>query len=381
MREAAIRTQLQTRGIRRLGGKRAFRYRRADGRAVPRTEVARIRALRIPPAWREVAIATSDRDRVQAIGLDAAGRWQYLYGAAHAERRARIKFSRLIAFGTHLPALRRALRRDLARSGLPLEKAQACAVLLLSACALRPGAEEYARDHGTFGLATLRARHVEIRGDLVRLRFRGKHGVLQDQAIRSRPIARILRAMRRLPGAELLKYRDPSGTICDLRRRHINEYVKQVMSGRFTARDFRTWAGTLLCAAALRRGSNATTDGADDPRRGREKTIVAAVKDTAAKLGNTPAVVRSSYVHPGVFEAFRAGRLVGHGLERPETFLAHRTAGLARAEHALLALLRRHPPRATRPKPLLTLLRGSLKRRTGATAGGAGDSARMVRVR
>src|SRR5262245_26020281 len=326
VRDAAIRNRLQRHGIRRLGSPRSgFRYRHAGGRAASRADVARIRALSVPPAWREVAIARSQRERVQAIGRDAAGRWQYRYGAAHTNRRARDKFARLIAFGTRLPDLRRALRRDLARPGLPLEKAQACAVVLLGACALRPGAEEYARDHGTFGLATLRPRHVDLRGDVAHLRFRGKHGVVQDQTIRSRPIVRILRAMKRLPGGELLKYRDEHDDVRDIRRHHLNQYVKRVMGGRFTARDFRTWAGTLWCAGALRRaGAEVWRVGTRGHARGRERALVQAVKETAARLGNTPAVVRGSYVHPGLLAAFREGRLVGHGLEHPESYLAHR---------------------------------------------------------
>jgi DNA topoisomerase I len=368
VRDAAIRDRLKSHGIRRLGSPRAgFRYRHAGGRAVSRADLERIRGLRVPPAWRDVSIAPSPRERVQAIGLDAAGRWQYRYGAAHTDRRARDKFARLVEFGARLPDLRRALRRDLARPGLPLEKVQALSLLLLSACALRAGAEEYARDHGTFGLATLRPRHVEIRGDLVRLRFRGKHGVFQDQAIRSRPIARLLRAMKRLAGHELLKYRDHEGQVRDIRRHHLNDYIKSVMGRRFTARDFRTWAGTLLCAAALRRAV-----GIDARGRGRERAIVQAVKDTAARLGNTPAVVRQSYVHPGLLTAFRCGQFVGHGLENPEAYLAHRTHGLAQAERALLSLLRRNPPGAPAARPLLTLLRESrrqvrrtTRRRTG----------------
>lgn len=306
----------------------------------------------IPPAWRDVSIAPARGSRVQAVGRDAAGRWQYLYGPEHHERRARHKYSKLIEFGSRLPELRRALRRDLAKPGLPLEKAQALAVLLLSACALRPGAEEYARENGSFGLVTLRSRHVEIRGDEVRLRFRGKHGVFQDQTVRGRRVARLLRAMRRLPGRELLKYQDAAGETRAIQRHQLNDYIKQAMGGRFSARDFRTWAGTLLCAAALRREHGA------DPDRGAERVIASAIRDTATRLGNTPAVVRTSYVHPALFTAFREKRAVCHGLDRPGAFLAHRTAGLARAERELLKLLRAHAPRPGRP--LLALLRASV---------------------
>ena len=343
-----LRDRLQASGIRRLGGPRSgFRYRRANGRAVSRAELARIRALGIPPAWRDVAIAESAQARLQAIGQDAAGRWQYLYGAAHVEKSSRAKFDRLLAFGAALPILRRALRRDLTRPGLPLEKAQACSLMLLSACALRPGAEVYARQ-GTYGLATLRPGHIEIKGDNLRLHFRGKHGVMQDHSIRNRVLARMLREMKRMPGLELLKYRDEQGQVCDIRHRHINAYVKESMGRRFSARDFRTWAATLLCGAALRRE-------AQDGTRSRERAIAHAVKETAGRLGNTPAVVRASYIHPRLIVWFRQGRVVTRGLARHEALMGHRHAGLDRSERALLALLRNAP----RERSLVSALRSS----------------------
>ena len=320
-------------GIRRLGTPaRGFRYRAVGGGRVTAQDLARIRKLRVPPAWRDVHIARSPRDGVQAIGLDAAGRWQYRYDPAHTERRSKLKFDRLLAFGDALPALRRALRRDLARDGLPMEKAQAAAVLLMSASALRPGAEEYARDNGTFGLATLRSNHVEISGSRIRLAFRGKHGIQQRQEIQSRLLARLLGEMKRLPGRELLKYRGEDDGVCDMRRHHVNAYVKQAMDSRFSARDFRTWAATLLCAAALKR--------ARDTAPSTQRAITQALKETAGRLGNTPAVVRNSYVHPALIDAFRAGRVVAHAIDRPEGLMGHRNVGLSRPERDLLALLR-----------------------------------------
>ncbi len=335
MREARLRDRLRQQGILRLGSKETgFRYRHADGRRVSRADRERIDELKVPPAWREVAIAPSARERVQAIGLDNAGRWQYWYTVAHTERRAKEKFARLIAFGAALPKLRTTLRKDLARPAMPIEKTQASAVLLMSACALRPGAEEYARDNGTFGLATLRERHVAIRGDQVKLSFRGKHGIEQNYELKSRLLARLLRAMKKLPGRELLKYQNEDGTTCDLRRHHLNAYVKAVMGRAFSARDFRTWAGTLWCAARLRDESMS-----GDPS---QAAVRRAFQATAAHLGNTPAVVRDSYVHPGVVSAFLAGRVVSHGAGTPESLMVHRS-GLDRAERALLRLLRASP--------------------------------------
>jgi DNA topoisomerase-1 len=332
MREARLRDRLRQHGILRSGTpRRGFRYRHADGRRVARADRARIDGLKVPPAWREVAIAPSAGERVQAVGLDAAGRWQYWYTDAHTERRSKQKFARLLAFGAALPGLRGTLRKDLARPGLPIEKTQACAVLLMSACAMRPGAEEYARDNGTFGLATLRERHVTIRGDRLSLNFRGKHGVVQNYELTSRLLARLLRTMKKLPGHELLKYQDDDGGTCDLRRHHVNAYVKSVMGRAFSARDFRTWAGTLWCAARLR----------DEALSGEpsQAAVRRAFQATAEHLGNTPAVVRDSYVHPGVVAAFRKGRVVSHGAGTPEGLMVHRS-GLDRAERALLRLLR-----------------------------------------
>jgi DNA topoisomerase-1 len=229
---------------------------------------------------------------------------------------------------------------------LPIEKTQACAVLLMSACAMRPGAEEYARDNGTFGLATLRERHVTIRGDRLSLNFRGKHGVVQNYELTSRLLARLLRTMKKLPGHELLKYQGDDGGTCDLRRHHVNAYVKSVMGRAFSARDFRTWAATLWCAARLR----------DEALSGEpsQAAVRRAFQATAAHLGNTPAVVRDSYVHPAVVAAFHKGRVVSHGAGTPESLMVHRS-GLDRAERALLRLLRTgangRAVRKRRPRP------------------------------
>jgi DNA topoisomerase-1 len=358
MRTARTRERLQATGIRRIGTpKSGFRYRAVDGRRVSAEDLERIRRLRVPPAWREVFIARSPRERVQAIGLDAAGRWQYRYDAAHHERRAKAKFDRLLAFGAALPGLRRALRRDLAKDGLPLEKAQAAAVLLMSASALRPGAEEYARDNGTFGLATLRSNHVEIRGPVIKLCFRGKHGIQQRIEIRSRLLARLLQVMKRLPGRELLKYQGEDGQVHDIRRDHVNAYIKQAMDSRFSGRDFRTWAATLMCASALARAHGSSPS--------IQRAITAALRDTAGLLGNTPAVVRNSYVHPVLIDAYRQGRMATHVIARPEGLMGHRHVALSRPERALLALLRSARRRGGSLVAALEASRAQVKRGRG----------------
>jgi DNA topoisomerase-1 len=263
--------------------------------------------------------------------MDAAGRWQYLYLDAHHARQSRRKFGRLVAFARALPALRASVRRDLALPDMPRERATAAALLLMSAAALRPGSEIYARENGTFGLATLRSRHLEVRGDLVTLTFRGKHGVRQHHRLRGRRLARLMREFKRRSGRDLFEFRDERGT-WDLTRRHVNEYIKQAMGARFSARDFRTWLATLVCAAALR------NEGVVPPAE-RRRAIVRAIHTTARVLGNTPNVVRTSYVHPAVLDAYRDGRVVAHAIDRPETLGARMPAGLHRAERAVLRLI------------------------------------------
>jgi DNA topoisomerase I len=333
-----LRAQLQRTGIRRTGGPRnGFRYRRAHGAAVTAAERERIVRLRIPAGWREVVIAPRRDARLQAVGLDAAGRWQYLYHASHTARRARRKYDRVLAFAHALPELRAALRRDLARPALPLERSCAAAVLLLTAAALRPGTDRYARENGSFGLATLRARHVSVNGATVRLAFRGKHGVRQEVVLRGGRLVRLVRAMLRLPGPELFKYRDARGRVRDLRHEHVNAYVKRAMGAKFTAKDFRTLGATIMCAGALARRAEALRGGAGE----RDAAAREAIAGTARWLGNTPKVARESYVHPAVLAAARQGRVVARALERPETLAERLPRALHPAERAVVRMVER----------------------------------------
>jgi DNA topoisomerase-1 len=338
----SLRTRLFATGIRRAGSPRTgFRYRTAGGKRVRDEDRRRIEALRIPPAWQQVHIATSPRARIQAIGCDAAGRWQYRYRISHVERRSREQFDRLLEFGAALPPLRRELLRDLARRGLPREKALACAVAVLTTCFLRPGTEVYAVENGSYGLATLRNQHVTIEGACIRFDFRGKHGQRQRHELRSATLARIIAAMKRLPGTEVFKFVDEEGRVRDLRRRHMNDYIKQAMGAPFSAKVFRTWGGTLLCAGELAvAGRNLATAGRSSARARRAATA-AALRETAARLGNTVAACRRSYVHPGLLTAFARGRTVSACLSRPEALLALGRRGLDRSERSLLELLRR----------------------------------------
>ena len=197
---------------------------------------------------------------------------------------------------------------------------------------MRPGTQAYARDNGTYGLATLRSRHVTVRGSLLSLSFRGKHGVLQRVELHSRRLAQIVRAMLRMPGPELFKFRNYEGEVLDLQTRRLNAYVKQAMGSRFSARDFRTWVGTLVCAAELKRCGVV-------PEPDRRAAVGVALRETARVLGNTPAVARESYVHPLVVDAYMRGRVVTVALADPTAWADHVPNGLTRAERALVRLL------------------------------------------
>lgn len=329
--------RLQLRGIRRLGSPRSgFRYRHAQGRAVAASQVERIQSLRIPPAWRDVAIHPSPRAKVQAIGRDAAGRWQYLYHASHVTRREREKQKRLIRFIAALPRARRTIARHLASPGLPREKVLAGILSLLSTCFLRPGSEDYADENGTYGIATLRRQHVEVSGDRVRFDFIGKAGKRQRQEIRDRRIARLMRELLRYPG-EVFKFKSEDGRICDVRRKHINAYIKEVMGASFSAKDFRTWAANLLCASTLAR----RLPMCDGRKSDRKRHVAAALREVAEHLGNTPAVCRASYVFDSVLSSWEKGRVVKRYVASVDELAAGPRSRLERCERALLDLLGR----------------------------------------
>lgn len=327
--------ELQSDGILRLGGmKSGFRYRYARGGKPGLRQLERISTLRIPPAWRSVAIDASERAWIQAVGQDKAGRWQYLYHPRAVVRRERRKSQQLIAFTRQLPALRAQVSRDLARKDFSRERVLACMLRMLSICYLRPGSEEYASENGSFGIATLRTRHVDVRGSLVRLRFNGKSGKSHVYEFQDRRIAPIMRSLVKVGGRRVFTFQDESGSWKAVRRQHINAYIKEAMGGSFSAKDFRTWAGTMTCACILARTG---IDPLDSPTAIRRK-IAAAVRDTADILGNTPAVCRASYISPCVIRAYEAGRVIGHPVSTVST-LATSRGRLHLCERSLLKLL------------------------------------------
>src|SRR5829696_1187231 len=329
--------RLQQNGIRRLGTpKRGFRYRPASGR-LTQADLQRIYELKIPPAWTEVAINPVANGRLQAVGKDAAGRWQYLYHQNHRRAQELRKFQRLTKFAQALPKMRATVGRHLRQQGLGRERVLACVLRILSTCFMRPGSQVYASENGSYGIATLRRKHVKVKGDVIEFDFPGKSGVRQYRQLHDRQVARVIRSTLKLPGYNVFKYQTEDGKVVAVTRRQINDYIKEVMGSSFSAKDFRTWAGTLVCACALAR------DGTEIPvkKMARNKRIVAAIKETAEVLGNTPAVCRGSYVCPEVISAFEKGRIVENCFVRLEDLIGFRGRGLHKAEKALLKFLKR----------------------------------------
>jgi DNA topoisomerase I len=328
--------RLQKTGIRRLGTPNSgFRYQSANGAVVSRPDLARIKALRIPPAWTNVAINRSPQGMLQAVGADAAGRWQYLYHEAHIKRRERKKFERLLHFAQALPRMRKTVARDLRAPGLSRERVMASILRILSTCFLRPGSQIYASENGSYGIATLRPKHVRVKGDMIEFNFRGKRRIQQHRELKDRQVAKVVRELLKYPAAEVFKFRNDDGQFVDVKRRHINEHIKQVMGDRFSAKDFRTWAGTLICACALAR----SRDDLPETPAGRRRRIVQAIKETAEVLGNTPAVCRSAYIYPPVLSSFEKGKVIDRYFETVEDLINHRGISLHQAEKSLLRLL------------------------------------------
>ncbi|HEU4684933.1 MAG TPA: hypothetical protein VFS39_10570 [Nitrospira sp.] len=294
----------------------------------------RARALAIPPAWQNVWISPDPQGHVQATGRDARGRKQYRYHPRWRAVRDETKFHRMAAFGDALPRIRRHVERDLARPGLPREKILATVVRLLETTLIRVGNDEYARHNDSFGLSTLRDRHVTINGSTLRFSFRGKSGVLHAVDLRDRRLARIVRQSRDLPGYELFQYVDESAARRTIDAGDVNAYLRTIAGDDFTAKDFRTWAGTVLAARALCELSAAAS-----PAEAKRQ-LVRAVEAVAARLGNTKSVCRKCYIHPAVLEAYTEGRLAAPGSAARRNSLQ-----LSAEEQAVLRLLGGRPRR------------------------------------
>ena len=335
-RAAGLRYATDTRpGYTRRRSGRGFSYRDADGGTIrDRETLARIRALAIPPAWTDVWICPWPNGHVQASGRDARGRKQYRYHADWHQRRGADKFDRMLAFAMALPRIRKRCDEDLGRSGLVREKVLAACVRLLELTLIRVGNDEYARLNRSFGLTTLRDRHARIEGSGVRFRFRGKSGKTHEVGLRDRRLAGVVRRCQELPGQELFQFVDDDGEVRDVTSDDVNDYIREASGGDFTAKDFRTWAGTVLAYRALR----ALQPGVGE--RAAKRNVVEAIRQTADQLGNTPAVARGSYVHPAVLEAYLAGSIPGALVEAAEEQATPPTSATPREEAAVRALLR-----------------------------------------
>jgi len=310
-------------GIARTGKPGLFDYRDEEGRQVRDAEtLERIRRLAIPPAWTDVWICPDPRGHIQAVGRDAKGRKQYRYHADWRAVRDEHKFHRMAAFGRALPKLRARVEADLSKPGLPREKVLAAAVRLLEITLIRVGNDEYAKANKSFGLTTLRKRHVTLTGAGAIFEFRGKAGKAHTTGFHDRRLARVLRLCEELPGQRLFQYVDEGGERRHVESEDVNEYIRDAMGEDFSAKDFRTWAATLSAARAL------CLLGGEEGHKPTKKAIATCVKAVAGLLGNTPAVCRASYIHPFVFDAYEAGRLSSE--------LASESA---KAERALLKLL------------------------------------------
>jgi DNA topoisomerase-1 len=327
-------------GIRRVRKGRGFAYVDAHGQVIrDKSEIRRMHRLAVPPAWTEVWISPSPLGHIQATGRDARGRKQYRYHERWREVRDEAKYGHLVDFAKALPRIRSRVDADLGRPGIPRERVLATAVRLLEETFMRVGNAEYARANGSFGLTTLRAKHVDVEGSKIIFRFRGKSGKEHEVDVRDARLARVVSRLEQLPGQELFRYLDEDGVARAIGSDDVNEYLREVSGEELSAKDFRTWAGTVLAARAL-----AKLGPARNPRIA-AKRVVQAIDVVAARLGNTRAICRRCYVHPGVLEAYEAGELPA-ALARPES--GRKRRGLSSHESAVATLLGRTAKRATR---------------------------------
>jgi DNA topoisomerase-1 len=342
-------------GITRQPAGHGFSYHRHGQAVTDEKTLQRIGSLAIPPAWREVWICSDPDGHLQAVGRDARHRKQYRYHPRWRARRDDTKFHRMLAFGKALPRLRARVLRDLARRSLAREKVLATVVRLLETTLIRVGNDEYARQNHSFGLTTLEDRHVAITGADLRFHFRGKSGKEHTVTLHDPRLASIVKQCRDIPGYDLFQFIDESGRRQSVDSADVNDYIREAMGDDFTAKDFRTWAGTVLAARALATGAAAGTEART------RKAIASAIGAVAAQLGNTVAVCRKSYIHPAILDCYREGqlaRLFRHG-PSPKTKVG--AASLRADEKTVLALLQRRPAEDRGGQRLQRQLRRSLR--------------------
>lgn len=322
-------------GIRRKRVGRHFTYIGLDGKPIhDESTLKRIKSLAIPPAWTDVWISPLAHGHVQATGRDAKGRKQYRYHPRWREVRDETKYHRMLLFGQALPGIRARVERDLALPGLPREKVLATVVRLLEATLIRVGNEEYVRENRHYGLTTMEEQHVDVQGAKIVFHFTGKGGIHHEIDVKDRHLARIVKRLADLPGHHLFQYVDEQGASRDVRSDDVNTYLHDITGQDFTAKDFRTWAGTLLAAQALQEFE------AFDSETQARKNVVQAIERVAERLGNTPSICRRCYVHPEIIAAYMDGATIHTVRERVEQEIVQGLSELPSEEAAVMALLR-----------------------------------------
>jgi len=342
-----------TPGIRRKRSGRGFSYTGTDGRTISdKGDLRRIKALAVPPAWTDVWICPSPRGHIQATGRDGRGRKQYRYHRAWRQTRDQTKYDRMTAFGEALPEIRKHVREDMSLPGLPREKVLATVVRLIDLTYIRIGNMRYAKDNGSFGLTTMRNRHVDVSGATIRFEFRGKSGKMHTVDVSDQRVARIVKRCQDIPGQHLFQFLDESGERKPIDSEDVNAYLRESTDEDFTAKDYRTWAGTVLALRALRDAAPPTSE------REAKSNIFAAIESVASTLGNTVAVCRACYVHPAIVAAYLDGSLATLPRRRAKKNGSEPDDRLRPDEATLLAFLKGLPES---PPSVEDALRKSLK--------------------
>jgi DNA topoisomerase-1 len=354
-------------GIRRRRQGSSFAYLDPKGKPVKdKATLERIASLAVPPAYEDVWICPLPQGHIQATGRDARGRKQYRYHPHWREVRDETKYARMLDFARALPTIRRRVESDLRHAGLGREKILAAIVRLLETTAIRVGNDEYARENHSFGLTTLRNRHAQVKGERVTFRFKGKSGVEHAIDLHDRRLAKILHACQDLPGQQLFEYVGDDDAVHRVDSNDVNAYIREISGGDFTAKDFRTWLGTVQCALALSGAEEAANQAA------RKSRIVDAIKHVAQRLGNTPAVCRKAYVHPEVLAAYLEEGSLGDRVTTSATQAA-RSRGLTQDERFLVSFLRKRlkdtPEKRTRRKLRESLTAKTATRRAKTATG------------
>lgn len=333
-------------GISRKSAGRSFRYVDPHGKVIRNRDILnRIQRLVIPPAWKDVWICPTENGHIQAVGRDARHRKQYIYHPQWRATRDQAKYTQMLAFAKALPTIRRRVRRDLGLAELSREKLLATVVNLLELTLIRVGNEEYARTNHSFGLTTMRRRHVDVSKSTIRFEFRGKSGVEHEIDIQDQRLAKVIRECQELPGQRLFQYVDEAGERHEVNSDDVNQYLQEITGADFTAKDFRTWAGTALAARALQAVEEF------DSETAAKRNITEAIRDVAQRLGNTMAVCRKCYVHPAILDAYLDHSLQA-SLGMSVSTSRRPTISLSGEEKAIVKLLRLHQRRTNASKGL-----------------------------